>query len=358
MSRLAITISFLIPLLTLSFISALILNSVSPLSFRQQVIYILIGLALFFIISKVDYLLYLFSPWPWYVITVLLLLATLIFGYTTRGSTRWIMIMGQTFQSSEFIKPLMVIFLSSLLTQKSYPTLLSVIKLLLVFSLPFFLIMRQPDLGSAIIIAITCLVALIASGISLKHLLILILIIATIIPIGYSQLMPYQKARIISFINPQSDPLGTGYNALQATIAVGSGKLFGRGLGQGTQSHLRFLPEKHSDFIFAAITEELGFVGGAILISAYLFLSLVLVRAAKNSSSDTGSLICLISLGLTLSQAAINIGMNMGLLPITGVTLPFVSSGGSSVVSFFTMMGICYSVALRTSRKLVHLEIH
>jgi rod shape determining protein RodA len=177
------------------------------------------------------------------------------------------------------------------------------------------------------------------------------------LPIGYSQLKSYQRQRLESFVNPSVDPLGTGYNALQATIAVGSGKFIGRGLGQGTQSHLRFLPERHTDFIFASLVEELGFVGGVIVIVSYLWLSLSLMRFARYASSDVGSIICLTTSSLLLVQAFINIGMNMGLLPITGITLPLVSSGGSSILSFAVLLGLCYSVALRQTGKRAVLEI-
>jgi rod shape determining protein RodA len=178
-----------------------------------------------------------------------------------------------------------------------------------------------------------------------------------IIPLGSLSLKPYQKDRILSFINPYQDHLGTGYNSIQATIAVGSGQLTGRGLGKGTQSHLRFLPERHTDFIFASFVEELGFLGGSILIGAYIWLAMNLVNTAKVASTSIQSLICLISAGLILTQSLVNIGMNMSLLPITGVTLPLVSYGGSSLLSSIIILGINWSIIIRAHSKTRNLEI-
>jgi rod shape determining protein RodA len=151
--------------------------------------------------------------------------------------------------------------------------------------------------------------------------------------------------------------LGSGYNALQATIAVGSGQIIGRGLGQGTQSHLRFLPERQTDFIFASLVEELGLLGGALVIGAYVWLCHALIMTAKNANTNVGSIICLVTLILISIQAFINIGMNMGIMPVTGITLPLVSAGGSSLISFSILLGICLSIAHHPTAKKPGLEI-
>jgi rod shape determining protein RodA len=199
--------------------------------------------------------------------------------------------------------------------------------------------------------------SIIGIGVGFKRIFITLAFIAILFPLGYSQLKPYQVNRLVSFINPDADPLGAGYNVTQSTIAVGSGKIFGRGLGQGTQSHLRFLPEKHTDFIFASLVEELGLIGGVMIIFSYLALCFGLIRAAQFASSEVGSVICLSSLGLILFQAVVNIGMNLGIMPITGITLPLVSSGGSSILSMGIMLGMCLSVALRPTSHKALLEI-
>lgn len=358
MSKISLYISFLGPISIICFSSLLILNSVLPEVARSQFIFFIIGFILFALISRIDYMLYMFSAWPWYIISNLLLLFTLIFGVTTRGSTRWFQFFGYTFQTSEFVKPLLILFLAGYLSLYLPRSVKSLFYYLILTAIPIFLIFLQPDLGTATLIAFTSVAALVASGVNFKYIGLLILIGLLIVPLSYSQFKPYQQQRIISFIDPNVDPLGSGYNALQATIAVGSGRFIGRGLGQGTQSHLRFLPERHSDFIYAAFVEELGFIGGGILILAYLWLAYTLIKTARRASSDTGSLICLISVSLILIQAGVNIGMNMGLLPITGVTLPLVSAGGSSIISFMLILGICFSVALRPTHHRATFEIH
>lgn len=349
---------FFLPLVVISTISLLILHSVDPQTGRDQLIYFLLSALIIIGLAKVDYHLYTFSPWPWLAASLLILLLTVIFGTSIRGSTRWVDIFGISLQTSELVKPLLVIFTATFLVQFAVKHRFK--DLLLFFfliSLPATLIFLQPDLGTAILVGWIALSSLIVGGVKLKHLSIILVLIALAIPVGTYGLKPYQKDRLTSFINPNVDPLGSGYNARQATIAVGSGKVFGRGLGQGTQSHLRFLPERQTDFVFASLVEELGFAGGLLLLSAYGAFSLALIRAARQAATDTGAIICLTILSLLLFQVLINIGMNMGLMPVTGITLPLVSAGGSSVLSYAILIGIALSVALRPAGKKAKLEI-
>ena len=168
-------------------------------------------------------------------------------------------------------------------------------------------------------------------------------------------LKDYQRARVLSFLNPYSDPLGTGYNVIQAVISVGSGKFFGRGLGRGTQSHLYFLPERHSDFIFASLAEELGFLGASLLLVFYFLLLFQILKIAKNAADDFGFLIVTGVFSHLSFQILVNIGMNLGLLPITGITLPLVSTGGSSLLATMVSLGLVENVG--RSRRLEEVRI-
>lgn len=336
---------YVVPLALLSFLSVLVLQSVAPELARVQLLYVLAGFGLFYVVSRVDYHAYAASPWVWYIAVVILLVATLVLGDTIRGSQRWITIAGISLQTSEFVKPLIIVFISTYLATyypKSIPRILAYTGFYLV---PVLLVFVQPDFGTSILLMTLYATSLVAAGMRGLYLVIFTLIAVVLAPLSFGMLKPYQQERLTSFVRPYEDPLGAGYNALQSTIAVGSGQFWGRGLGQGTQSHLRFLPERHSDFIFASLVEELGFVGGVLLLVLYLVLSYALLRTARRAGSDSGSTLVLLSLVLLLLQIFVNVGMNMGIMPVTGLTLPLVSAGGSSVLSFFVIIGICYSVA-------------
>jgi rod shape determining protein RodA len=185
---------------------------------------------------------------------------------------------------------------------------------------------------------------LLAGGIRFKYLIATIIAALILLPIGVASLHDYQRDRLHVFIDPYSDPLGKGYNTIQSTIAVGSGGIWGRGLGQGTQSHLRFLPENHTDFIFASLSEELGLVGALILLSTYTLLFVRIFLTAVRSNSRLGILIGLAILGTLEFQTILNISMNIGMAPIAGVTLPLVSYGGSSLISTLALLGIVQNI--------------
>jgi rod shape determining protein RodA len=351
-------ISIWFPVLILAALSLLILHSVVPDIAKTQALYFALGLGLMIVISRIDYHLYHFSPWPWFGIAVIALILTMVIGENIRGSTRWIDVGPLRFQTSEFIKPIILLYLSTWLAQSPALKFKDLLVKSAVTLIPIFLIFIEPDLGTALVIAALYSTLIVASGTPIRYLAVFALAFVLILPLGYASLRDYQKNRIASFLNPSQDPLGTGYNANQAMIAVGSGQWFGRGLGQGTQSHLRFLPERHTDFVFAATVEELGFAGGLLMLGAYGWLAYGLLGLAKSADNDSGSLIVLGTLGLIVTQVAVNTGMNMGLLPITGITLPFVSAGGSSVLSLCILLGLCLSVGRARSHRRPILEIH
>jgi rod shape determining protein RodA len=257
---------------------------------------------------------------------------------------RWIDFGFITLQGSEFAKPILILLFAFVFTRFDPKKLRTFVISLIVLIVPFGLIFSQPDLGSSVIVAGIWLSMAFVAGSSLLYLFVLLITPVVASPFIWNILKDYQKARIEIFLNPASDPLGRGYNVIQAIIAVGSGQLFGRGLGRGTQSHLNFLPEQKTDFIFATTAEELGFVGVFLLLALFGFLIYRLLRATQIITDPEGSLIVVGVAVTLLSQIFINVGMNLGILPITGITLPLVSFGGSSLVAVFILLGLAESV--------------
>ncbi|KKP55795.1 MAG: Rod shape-determining protein RodA, partial [Microgenomates group bacterium GW2011_GWD1_33_9] len=318
-----------LPIFLLLIFSFFILNSISPSIFPAYYWYIGLGVLAFLFFSLFDFeIVSAFSNY-FYVISIVLLIATLIIGQVTRGTVRWIPIGSLSFQPSEMVRPFLLIFFADYITQKKLH-LKRLVKIIALMGFPLVLILIQPSLGVTALTAIGFLGLFLASEIDKKYFFFLGLIAVIVIPIIFSILAPYQKNRITAFLDPSKDPQGAGYNAIQAVIAIGSGQWIGRGLGLGTQSHLRFLPEYYTDFMFATLVEELGFFGGAILLFLYTLLLWNIIRPLI-TNTIVGRLPVIYTIGvftMLLTQIAINSGMNMGILPITGITLPLVSYGG------------------------------
>lgn len=320
-----------------------IFTSSRELAFQQS-IFAIIGIVAFLFVSYLDYRSIKNLITPLYIIIFLLLIFVLFLGIETRGSVRWIPLGFFNIQPSEFAKPVLILVLANFWS-KNYPNWKNII-ISLLWSLPLaILIFRQPDLGSALTIFAIWMGMLLASHISFKKIIVLALITIFILPLSWFSLHDYQRQRILSFLSPQSDPLGRGYNLIQSTIAVGSGQLLGRGLGQGTQSRLQFLPEFRTDFIFASIAEEMGFIGSLAILFLYLFLIAYFLKLSEKSFDFFGHLIVFGVMSMLLFQTAVNIGMNLGLIPITGITLPLISYGGSSLVATLISLGLVASVA-------------
>lgn len=322
-----------------------ILLSIGSSLFDQQFGFMLVALGIGVVVAFVDASILLWAAPYAYGVSILLLLASYV-GPVIRGATRWIVIGPLQLQPSELVKPLLILFFAW--SMRLYPprTMKGVLIQCGLFVVPFFIVFRQPDLGSSIVIAVMWLSMMIAAGFPFRYVIVGFLAISLLTPLGWRGLHDYQQARIRTFVNPGADPKGAGYNAIQAMIAVGSGQLFGRGLGRGTQSHLRFLPEYHTDFIFATLVEEFGFVGGALLLLGYgvLLWRIVapLVRGVVVTFEPFVYSVGLFS--MILCQIVINAGMNMGIIPITGITLPFVSYGGSSLLSLAVSYGFLWSL--------------
>lgn len=330
-------------LLLLSF-GILVIYSSSPELALQQTIFSSIGLILYFLMSLSDYRSLRGLIFPNYVFIIVLLVVVLILGIETRGSVRWLPLGFFNIQPSELAKPVLILFLA-LFWEKRLPNWQNIAKSLL-WTLPcILLIFKQPDLGSSLTVLAIWVGVLFAAKISYRKVLLILVITLVLSPIFWLSLHEYQRQRISSFLSPQNDPLGLGYNLIQSTIAVGSGQLTGRGLGQGTQSRLQFLPEFRTDFIFASIGEEMGFVGSLIIIFLYVYIISYSLKIAQQSSDNFGVFIVFGAVSMILFQSFVNIGMNVGLLPITGITLPLISYGGSSLIATLISLGLVGSVA-------------
>lgn len=325
-------------------IGILVIFSSSPEQATQQLIFAAIGLVLFYFISNLNLMAFKGLAKPGYFFVLALLILVFILGIETRGSIRWIPLGFVNIQPSEIAKFVLIIFLAYFWSIRK-TTWSNILKSLLILAPPLLLVFKQPDLGTTLTILALSLGILFLAKISYKKILLISLIFAATVPFIWFGLHDYQKQRITTFISPGSDPLGEGYNVIQSTIAVGSGGLFGRGLGHGTQSRLQFLPEFRTDFIFAAISEELGFLGAILILVIYFYLISYCFRVAQSSRDFFGFLLAGGVGVYLLFQTVVNIGMNIGILPITGITLPLISYGGSSLIITLMCLGLVAAVA-------------
>ena len=311
--------------------------SLAPSLYPNYLLIVLVSLVLFYLFSKIDFeVISAFSIFL-YLGSLFLLITTLVIGRITRGTVRWIPLGGFSLQSSEVVRPFIYLFLANFLGGKNL-TLKKMLRAVILMILPVFLILVQPSLGVSVITFIGFFGIVLASKVDKRLILILMFVFVSIIPILWRFLAPYQQARVETFLFPSNDPYGAGYNSIQSMITVGSGRFLGRGLGKGIQTQLLFLPEKHTDFIFASISEEFGFLGSSILLTGIFMFLYVLIRVMEHARNPVArAYVAGIFLSL-FAQIFIHIGMNMGILPITGLTLPLISAGGSSLIA--TMIGL------------------
>lgn len=319
------------------------------LNFKKQLIFVGAGIALAILGAILDYRALRSMSRVLYVLGAILLVAVVIFGTTIRGTRGWFQFGGFTLQPVEFAKILLIVALAKYLSVKAHVIDLKVLAgvgvLLGVYA---GLVMLQPDFGSALVLIAIAVGMLILTRVPRRYIIIGIVAALIIAVLGWSFfLRDYQKARLISVINPESDPFGRGYNIRQSVIAVGAGGIWGRGLGEGSQSQLRFLPEAQTDFIFAVLAEQLGFLIVVIILTAYGVILWRLVKISKRTT-DGFALFCIAGFFMVIVvQMVFNIGMNIGVLPIVGLPLPFVSLGGSALLANFIMLGIVESIRVR-----------
>ena len=306
----------------------------------------LVFFSMFLVLSFVRVSFWYRHAYIFYILGILLLLLVIFFGISASGSKRWINLFIMNLQPSELMKIAIIVCFARYYHRiqssdiQSYKFLLQPIILLLI---PCYLVITQPDLGTAILIAGSGLAIIWLAGLNLKYFIYSGLILLVSLPFVISVLKPYQKSRILTFFNPERDPLGAGYQIIQSKIAIGSGGLLGKGFLQGTQSYLEFLPEKHTDFIFTLFSEEFGFVGSMVLILLYALLIYRIIRIGFSSRSFFAKLYCFgFASGLFL-YIFVNIAMVLGLLPIVGAPLPIMSYGGSSMLSIMLGLSIVMS---------------
>ena len=316
----------------------------------KQILYVLIGVIFLWIIASIDYHTLLGQIPIIYISTIVLLLAVLIFGKSIAGARRWIQLPGFHLQVSEFAKLMIVLLVARFLTElrSDRVELRELLKLGALVALPWLLVMREPDLGTSLTYLPVLAVGVFLAGLRWRYILILAVVGVGVSWTAYHYvLQDYQKARIESFLNPESDPRGSGYQVVQSKIAIGSGGMWGRGVTQGYQTQLRFLPVPHTDFIFATYGEEHGFVGVVVLLVLYFGLLLQIVQNAQTAPDRAGMYICMGVAALLLFHLLVNVGMVAGLMPVTGIPLPLMSSGGSNMLSTFLMLGLVNNVRLR-----------
>lgn len=316
--------------------------------YHNQIIFATVGLVLMLVFTFLDYRQLKSSALIIYLIGIGFLILVLILGKTSFGATRWINLGFFEFQPSEIFKLILIIFLSSYLSNKlGNINLKNIVFVIIVTLIPTILVMLQPDLGTSIVFILILVSLLFASKLKSKYILLFVIIFVISAPILWFNLKDYQKQRIETFITPTKDLYGTGYNINQALITIGSGGVWGKGFGQGPQSQLNFLPVAHTDFVFAGMAEAIGFAGSAIFLIFFCVFLIRVFNVARISKDNFGSLIAIGIGTIILFQMIINIGMNLGLMPVTGIPLPFVSAGGSSLIFILICVGILQSIYIR-----------
>lgn len=327
------------------------LSGILPQSFLlRQVIWFLLGLLIGAIILKVDYQKWLELAYPLYALNLVLLLLVLILGEAKFGAQRWISLGNITFQPSELSKLVIVLTLARYLGQKEKSIRYDkeLVVPFLICLLPFILIVKQPDLGTALTLIPIVFAVLYVWGARLRTLLLIFAAAVVSSPLLWQALKSYQKRRILVFINPNVDPLGAGYTIIQSKIAIGSGRLFGKGWLAGTQNQLNFLPERHTDFIFSVVGEEWGFLGATLLLILYFVLIWRAYSCLQYTKNSSGRLLACGIIVLLTFQIVINIAMTLGLVPVVGLPLPLISYGGSSLL--ITMVSIAFLLNIGMKR--------
>ncbi len=317
----------------------------------RQVYWILGGIVGMFLVSFIDYQMLLdHVHWMW-IASVLSLITVLVLGRKIMGARRWIQLPGgQHFQPSEWIKLVLILAMAKYFSElhQRHLSLTDIGKAAAIVALPMLLVLKQPDLGTALTYLPILVMALFLGGIRLKHATVIVVLLAVaIFPIWKFGLKPYQKARLTSFSEPETDPRGTGYQIQQSLIAVGAGGIWGKGATKGSQTQGLFLPVPHTDFIFAAFSEEHGFVGAMVLLLLYFMVLMRLIQNAQTAPDRAGAFVVMGVVAVLLFHILVNVGMAVGFMPVTGIPLPLMSSGGSSVLFTFLALGIVMNIRMR-----------
>ena len=318
--------------------------------YLKQIQWIALGLIFMMIVFFIDYRDIIKGAYVIYGILVMLLVCVLLFGYSSHGSQRWLGSGGFALQPSELMKVIMIITLTRYFDdhRSSEPYKLKELWMpFLMVVAPFLLILKQPDLGTALVLVVIFVSIVFFIGVNWKSLIMVFAAGLISIPIGWQFLKDYQKARLITFINPEHDPLGAGYHIIQSMIAIGSGEIFGKGFLSGSQTQLKFLPEQQTDFVFSVFAEEWGFIGGLILIVMFMAIIFWGLKIALQARDLLGTILAFGITAFISWEFFINIGMVLGILPVVGIPLPFLSYGGSAMLSLMIAIGLLMNVSSR-----------
>jgi rod shape determining protein RodA len=315
----------------------------------KQLIWIGVALALMWLVTSIDYHTLLGQIPLLYTLSVTALLGVLLAGRLVFGSRRWIRILGVNLQVSEFVKLVIILvvarYVSELRSDEIKPR--DLLKLGGLVGIPAALVIYQPDLGTGLTYLPILAVGILIAGVQWRYLAIVALVGALTLPVGWYLLKDYQRQRLVTFLDPSGDPRGAGYQVIQSKIAVGDGGVWGRGVTRGTQTQLRFLPATHTDLIFSSFAEEHGFVGVVVVLGLYFLLLMQIVQNAQMAPDRAGMYVCMGVAALLLFHVLVNVGMVVGRMPVTGIPLPLMSSGGSNMFSVFMMLGLVNNVRLR-----------
>lgn len=317
----------------------------------RQIYWILAGLALMFLVSLVNYEMLLENVHWLYIASILSLLAVALFGKKYLGARRWIQLPGgQHLQPSEWVKLILILALAKYFADnvKEDASVGDILKAALIAGVPFLLVLRQPDLGTALTYVPVAAMALFLGGLRFKHAAVMVIIVALLMPLAWHYgLKPYQKARLTTFLNPEVDAQGSGYQVNQSLIAVGSGGIWGKGTAKGSQTQGAFLPVPHTDFIFAAFAEEHGFVGALLVLLLYFGLLMRLIHNAQTAPDRAGTFVVMGVVAILAFHLLVNVGMVVGFMPVTGIPLPLMSYGGSAVIFTFLALGLVNNIRMR-----------
>jgi len=315
----------------------------------KQLIWITIAVGLMWVVTSIDYHTLLGQVPILYTTSILALVATFAVGRLIFGSRRWIHLFGFNFQISEFVKLVIILVVARYLSELKSDEVSArdLLKLGGLVGIPTALVWYEPDFGTGATYLPILAVGILLAGLRWRYLAAIAMICALLLPVGWYFLKDYQRARLVTFLDPSRDPRGAGYQVIQSKIAVGDGGVWGRGVTRGTQTQLRFLPVPHTDFIFSAFAEEHGFVGVVVVLILYFLLLMQIVQNAQTAPDRAGMYICMGVATLLLFHLLVNVGMVVGRLPVTGIPLPLMSSGGSNTFSVFMMLGLVNNVRLR-----------
>lgn len=314
--------------------------------FYRQLIWIIFSWIALGVFSRLNYRLYFGLSYPFYILNLLLLIGVSVFGETAMGAQRWLSVFGITFQPSELSKIAMIILLARIFSLARKNNFLKGFLLpLILCCLNALIIIKQPDLGTALILILLFIALGLCSKVNKLYFICLIGGGIILSPLAMNSLEDYQKKRLVVFINPNVDPLGSGYTIIQSKIAIGSGKVFGKGFLAGTQNQFNFLPERHTDFIFTVIAEEWGFIGSLLLLFLYWLIIKRILHAITRFRDNFAYFLGLGTVLLFFLHIFVNIGMTLGVLPVVGLPLIFLSYGGSNLLTVFILLGIFFNIS-------------